>query len=55
MTVGYVPAVPQPDRPATEAEFLMRLARRVHGANARPSAPDIPIILADEVRARGWT
>jgi hypothetical protein len=55
MTLGYVPVAPPPDRPETEAEFLMRLARMVHGDNAPASdPPTAPISLADELRAMGW-
>jgi hypothetical protein len=58
MTLGYVPAAPlapQPEeRPETEAEFLMRLARTVHGDNAPTPEPGAPISLAAELRAMGW-
>jgi hypothetical protein len=55
MTLGYVPAAPPPDRPETEAEFLMRLARMTHGGDAPASDPPrAPISLADEMRDMGW-
>jgi hypothetical protein len=58
LTLGYVPVVPSvppEDRPETEAEFLMRLARIVHGETAPASDPPAaPVSLADEMRAMGW-
>jgi hypothetical protein len=53
LTLGYVPAAPPPDQPESEAEFLMRLARRVHGDNAPAPDPPAPVSLSDELRAMG--
>ena len=57
LTLGYVPVAPAPPpegRRETEAEFLLRLARMVHGDNAPAQpAPAEPVSLADEMRAMG--
>lgn len=58
LTLGYVPvgpSAPPEDRPETEAEFLIRLARTVHGDKMPTSDPPAaPVSLADEMRAMGW-
>jgi hypothetical protein len=55
MTLGYILAAEPPEgHLETEAEFLARLARKVHGDKAPPPPPPGPISLADEMRDMGW-
>jgi hypothetical protein len=49
MKLGYMPVTPPPDRPESEAEFIMRLAQKY----ATGSAPPPVTSLADELRAMG--
>jgi hypothetical protein len=49
MKLGYMPVTPAPDRPESEAEFIMRLAQKYGTGSAPPPVTS----LADELRAMG--